>query len=247
MFLCHTCLNSQSEKQQTIWFVWIEKAAAFFSFTSRRTSLSTLTSLFEKSLQDLIIIQLREFAVSGKTDQCQIFICVLTLNCLTLDIDQWNKVIEVLGTPSLEFMNRLMETVRNYVMNKPHFPGVSFSELFPDWAFPSDTEHDKLKSKTRILSFFLYRFFYFLLQWLLALLPKNVKISESFTFGLWSFRRLLNNRNTPVCLFYHSESSPGPVVKDVGNWSGVSYLCPGSLESSLHPRVVRPRWGWRGV
>lgn len=63
------------------------------------------------------------------------------------DIDQWNKVIEVLGTPSLEFMNRLMETVRNYVMNKPQYPGVSFAELFPDWAFPSDSEHDKLKSK----------------------------------------------------------------------------------------------------
>uniref|UniRef100_A0AAY5F2C7 Stress-activated protein kinase JNK n=1 Tax=Electrophorus electricus TaxID=8005 RepID=A0AAY5F2C7_ELEEL len=61
-------------------------------------------------------------------------------------IDQWNKVIEVLGTPSLEFMNRLMDTVRNYVMNKPQFPGVSFSELFPDWAFPSETEHDKLKT-----------------------------------------------------------------------------------------------------
>uniref|UniRef100_A0AAR2LYY4 Stress-activated protein kinase JNK n=2 Tax=Pygocentrus nattereri TaxID=42514 RepID=A0AAR2LYY4_PYGNA len=61
-------------------------------------------------------------------------------------IDQWNKVIEVLGTPSLEFMNRLMETVRNYVMNKPQFPGISFSELFPDWAFPSETEHDKLKT-----------------------------------------------------------------------------------------------------
>ncbi|XP_015204986.1 mitogen-activated protein kinase 9 isoform X3 [Lepisosteus oculatus] len=61
-------------------------------------------------------------------------------------IDQWNKVIEVLGTPSLEFMNRLMETVRNYVMNKPQYPGVSFQELFPDWAFPSDSEHDKLKT-----------------------------------------------------------------------------------------------------
>lgn len=44
-------------------------------------------------------------------------------------------------------MNRLMETVRNYVMNKPQYPGVSFTELFPDWAFPSDSEHDKLKSK----------------------------------------------------------------------------------------------------
>lgn len=61
-------------------------------------------------------------------------------------IDQWNKVIEILGTPSLEFMNRLMETVRNYVMNKPQFPGVSFNELFPDWAFPSETEHDKIKT-----------------------------------------------------------------------------------------------------
>ncbi|XP_043076991.1 mitogen-activated protein kinase 9 isoform X3 [Puntigrus tetrazona] len=61
-------------------------------------------------------------------------------------IDQWNKVIEILGTPSLEFMNRLMETVRNYVMNKPQFPGVSFNELFPDWAFPSETEHDKVKT-----------------------------------------------------------------------------------------------------
>lgn len=61
-------------------------------------------------------------------------------------IDQWNKVIEILGTPSLEFMNRLMETVRNYVMNKPQYPGVSFGELFPDWAFPSESEHDKLKT-----------------------------------------------------------------------------------------------------
>ncbi|CAB1333218.1 unnamed protein product, partial [Coregonus sp. 'balchen'] len=63
------------------------------------------------------------------------------------DIDQWNKVIEVLGTPPMEFMNRLMETVRNYVMNKPQYPGVSFSQLFPDWAFPAETEQDQLKIK----------------------------------------------------------------------------------------------------
>lgn len=56
-------------------------------------------------------------------------------------------MIEILGTPSLEFMNRLMETVRNYVMNKPQYSGVSFADLFPDWAFPSDSEHDKVKSK----------------------------------------------------------------------------------------------------
>ncbi|KAJ8337552.1 hypothetical protein SKAU_G00365180 [Synaphobranchus kaupii] len=61
-------------------------------------------------------------------------------------IDQWNKVIEVLGTPSLEFMSRLMETVRNYVLNKPQYPGVDFTELFPDWAFPSESEHNKIKT-----------------------------------------------------------------------------------------------------
>ncbi|KAJ8266001.1 hypothetical protein GJAV_G00124090 [Gymnothorax javanicus] len=61
-------------------------------------------------------------------------------------IDQWNKVIEILGTPSVGFMSRLMETVRNYVMNKPQYPGVSFSELFPDWAFPSESEQDKIKT-----------------------------------------------------------------------------------------------------
>uniref|UniRef100_A0A8C1MLM5 Stress-activated protein kinase JNK n=1 Tax=Cyprinus carpio TaxID=7962 RepID=A0A8C1MLM5_CYPCA len=74
------------------------------------------------------------------------FFTFISLTELISDIDQWNKVIEILGTPSLEFMNRLMETVRNYVMNKPQFPGVSFNELFPDWAFPSETEHDKIKT-----------------------------------------------------------------------------------------------------
>lgn len=76
----------------------------------------------------------------------EIFLVFSLIGVLS-DIDQWNKVIEILGTPSLEFMNRLMETVRNYVMNKPQYPGVSFGELFPDWAFPSESEHDKVKSK----------------------------------------------------------------------------------------------------
>lgn len=85
----------------------------------------------------------------------------ISLTELISDIDQWNKVIEILGTPPLEFMNRLMETVRNYVMNKPQFPGVSFNELFPDWAFPSETEHDKIKSKTSKIFFHICYFFFF--------------------------------------------------------------------------------------
>lgn len=61
-------------------------------------------------------------------------------------IDQWNKVIEQLGTPSPEFMKKLQPTVRNYVENRPKYPGVKFEDLFPDWIFPSESERDKLKT-----------------------------------------------------------------------------------------------------
>ncbi|KAJ8933830.1 hypothetical protein NQ314_013752 [Rhamnusium bicolor] len=62
-------------------------------------------------------------------------------------IDQWNKIIEQLGTPSQQFMVRLQPTVRNYVENRPRYPGFSFEKLFPDVLFPSDSsEHNKLKA-----------------------------------------------------------------------------------------------------
>ncbi|KAF7249269.1 Mitogen-activated protein kinase 9 [Varanus komodoensis] len=61
-------------------------------------------------------------------------------------IDQWNKVIEQLGTPSADFMKKLQPTVRNYVENRPKYPGIKFEELFPDWIFPSESDRDKLKT-----------------------------------------------------------------------------------------------------
>ncbi|KAF3815866.1 hypothetical protein GH733_015986 [Mirounga leonina] len=66
--------------------------------------------------------------------------------CYSLDIDQWNKVIEQLGTPSADFMKKLQPTVRNYVENRPKYPGIKFEELFPDWIFPSESERDKIKT-----------------------------------------------------------------------------------------------------
>ena len=66
---------------------------------------------------------------------------------LVPDIDQWNKVIEQLGTPSPDFMERLQPTVRNYVENRPRYPGYPFDKLFPDVLFPPDsTEHSGLKA-----------------------------------------------------------------------------------------------------
>lgn len=53
-------------------------------------------------------------------------------------IDQWNKIIEQLGTPSASFMQRLQPTVRNYVENRPRYSGYSFDRLFPDVLFPSE-------------------------------------------------------------------------------------------------------------
>uniref|UniRef100_A0A8C9Z0X3 Stress-activated protein kinase JNK n=1 Tax=Sander lucioperca TaxID=283035 RepID=A0A8C9Z0X3_SANLU len=62
------------------------------------------------------------------------------------DIDQWNKVIEQLGTPSPDFMKKLQPTVRNYVENRPKYTGLTFPKLFPDCLFPADSEHNKLKA-----------------------------------------------------------------------------------------------------
>ncbi|KAA8584471.1 hypothetical protein FQN60_008256, partial [Etheostoma spectabile] len=61
-------------------------------------------------------------------------------------IDQWNKVIEQLGTPSPDFMKKLQPTVRNYVENRPKYTGLTFPKLFPDCLFPADSEHNKLKA-----------------------------------------------------------------------------------------------------
>lgn len=62
-------------------------------------------------------------------------------------IDQWNKIIEQLGTPSQDFMMRLQPTVRNYVENRPRHPGYTFEKLFPDVLFPAEsTEHPGLRA-----------------------------------------------------------------------------------------------------
>lgn len=51
-------------------------------------------------------------------------------------------------------MKKLQPTVRNYVENRPKYPGIKFEELFPDWIFPSESDRDKLKSKAIFFSLF---------------------------------------------------------------------------------------------
>lgn len=70
-----------------------------------------------------------------------------SFNVRTSDIDQWNKVIEQLGTPSQDFLMKLNQSVRTYVENRPRYAGYSFEKLFPDVLFPADSDHSKLKGK----------------------------------------------------------------------------------------------------
>lgn len=82
---------------------------------------------------------------------CLVLFVGCSLNA-TSDIDQWNKVIEQLGTPSQDFLMKLNQSVRTYVENRPRYAGYSFEKLFPDVLFPADSDHSKLKGKL-LLSF----------------------------------------------------------------------------------------------
>lgn len=77
---------------------------------------------------------------------CVVWEHTCTCRCISLtpclDIDQWNKIIVQLGTPSQDFMQRLQPMVRNYVENRPRYAGYSFENLFPDCLFPpNSSEH----------------------------------------------------------------------------------------------------------
>lgn len=62
-------------------------------------------------------------------------------------IDQWNKIIEKLGTPSNSFSSKLSTSVRKYIENCTKYSGFGFKKLFPDEIFPRDSiNHKKLKA-----------------------------------------------------------------------------------------------------
>lgn len=101
-------------------------------------------------------------------------VCVACfLDIYTSDIDQWNKVIEQLGTPSQDFLMKLNQSVRTYVENRPRYAGYSFEKLFPDVLFPADSDHNKLKGSVFCL-------------WILSYLDLNHKEHITQTFAeLW--------------------------------------------------------------
>ena len=51
-------------------------------------------------------------------------------------VDQWDKVCDIVGTPSVEFFDKVIaEDVKVYCMNRPHKPAIDFKEKFPDKLF----------------------------------------------------------------------------------------------------------------
>jgi c-Jun N-terminal kinase len=68
--------------------------------------------------------------------------------CGTDHIDQWNKITELLGTPSREFTDRLHSTVKDFVTSRPHREGIPFERLFSDNYFPPNSQqYEQLNSR----------------------------------------------------------------------------------------------------
>jgi len=61
-------------------------------------------------------------------------------------MDQWYKIIEQLGTPTTEFMNRLQPAVKTYIENRPQYQGYPVERLFPDALFPADSQQSRLNA-----------------------------------------------------------------------------------------------------
>lgn len=67
--------------------------------------------------------------------------------CGTDHIDQWNKITELLGTPSSEFTDLLNNAVRGYVKAASPRTGIPFDRLFSDDYFPNDSpNYEQLNS-----------------------------------------------------------------------------------------------------
>lgn len=63
-------------------------------------------------------------------------------------IDQWHRIIFLLGSPSKEFENRLKESVKEFItMRTPRRTGMPFEEIFPDEYFPENSkQYEQLNS-----------------------------------------------------------------------------------------------------
>ncbi|XP_065359801.1 stress-activated protein kinase JNK-like [Calliphora vicina] len=58
-------------------------------------------------------------------------------------IDQWNKIVQQLGSPPKSFHDKLSPNVCNYLKTLPHHEGYTFERLFPDALFERHNEESE--------------------------------------------------------------------------------------------------------
>ncbi|VDK59402.1 unnamed protein product [Cylicostephanus goldi] len=56
-------------------------------------------------------------------------------------VDQWTKIIQVMGTPSEEFISKLGSSASVYVRSLPRQVGKPIEEIAPDVNFLKNTEN----------------------------------------------------------------------------------------------------------
>lgn len=62
------------------------------------------------------------------------------LFCGANSIDQWEKIVDLLGTPEQSFIDKLPASISNYIKRKTANKGLSFQKIFPDSLFTPDNE-----------------------------------------------------------------------------------------------------------
>lgn len=65
-----------------------------------------------------------------------------------LDIDQWMKIIEKIGSPPSQFINRLSLNIRDYVANLPQHKANELEILFPNDLFSTDIPNTTLTAES---------------------------------------------------------------------------------------------------
>ncbi|KAE9545809.1 hypothetical protein FO519_010979, partial [Halicephalobus sp. NKZ332] len=67
------------------------------------------------------------------------------------DIDQWTKIIKLVGSPNPDFIASLQPKVRDYVQRLPRYPAIPWDIIFPDDIFPPMDESKRTAEHARDL------------------------------------------------------------------------------------------------
>uniref|UniRef100_A0A914DGV1 Protein kinase domain-containing protein n=1 Tax=Acrobeloides nanus TaxID=290746 RepID=A0A914DGV1_9BILA len=59
----------------------------------------------------------------------------------TNNLEQWNKIVQVVGSPNQSYIQQLPEGIKNFVEQSPRYEPKSWTEIIPDSEFPQAQAH----------------------------------------------------------------------------------------------------------